>query len=89
MANIKSSKKDAIASENRRKKNISQRSKIRTFIKKVRLAIFSGDKKRAEDAFKNMQPVIDKYSTKGLIHKNKAARHKSVLSLQIKKLNSK
>ncbi|ALD15115.1 30S ribosomal protein S20 [Buchnera aphidicola (Aphis glycines)] len=87
MANIKSSKKDAVASEYRRKNNMSQRSKIRTFIKKVRLSILSGDKKRAEDAFKNMQPVIDKYSTKGLIHKNKAARYKSVLSLQIKKLN--
>ncbi|QCI16413.1 30S ribosomal protein S20 [Buchnera aphidicola (Aphis craccivora)] len=87
MANIKSSKKDSIASEQRRKNNMSQRSKIRTFIKKVRLAIFSGDKKKAENAFKTMQSVIDKYSTKGLIHKNKASRHKSILSLQIKKLN--
>ena len=87
MANIKSSKKDSVASEKRRKNNMSQRSKVRTFIKKVRLAIFSGDKKKAESAFKNMQPIIDKYATKGLIHKNKAARHKSILSLQIKKLN--
>lgn len=87
MANIKSSKKDAIASEQRRKNNTSRRSKVRTFIKKVRLAIFSGDKKKAENAFKDMQPVIDKYATKGLIHKNKASRHKSILSLQIKKLN--
>ncbi|QCI16985.1 30S ribosomal protein S20 [Buchnera aphidicola (Aphis helianthi)] len=87
MANIKSSKKDAIASEQRRKSNTSQRSKIRTFIKKVRLAIISGDKQKAEYAFKNMQPIVDKYATKGLIHKNKAARHKSILSLQIKKLN--
>jgi len=89
LANIKSSKKDAVASEKRRKSNVSQRSKIRTFIKKVRLAICSGDKKKAEDTFKNMQPVIDKYATKGLIHKNKAARHKSILSLQIKQLNYK
>lgn len=87
MANIKSSKKDAIVSEQRRKNNVSQRSKVRTFIKKVRLAIVSGDKKQAENAFKNMQPIIDRYAMKGLIHRNKAARHKSILSLQIKKLN--
>ncbi|CAL4320035.1 30S ribosomal protein S20 [Buchnera aphidicola (Protaphis terricola)] len=87
MANIKAAKKYSITSEQRRKKNVSQRSKVRNFIKKVRLAITSGDKKKAEDAFKNMQPIIDKYSTKGIIHKNKAARHKSILSLKIKKLN--
>ncbi|QCI18712.1 30S ribosomal protein S20 [Buchnera aphidicola] len=86
MANIKSSKKDSIVSEQRRKKNTSQRSKVRTFIKKVRLAIVSKDKSKAEDAFKSMQPIIDKYATKGLIHKNKAARHKSILLSQIKKL---
>ncbi|QIQ41201.1 MAG: 30S ribosomal protein S20 [Buchnera aphidicola (Aphis urticata)] len=89
MANIKSSKKDAVASEKRRRSNVSQRSKMRTFIKKVRLAIFSGDKTKAEDAFKNMQPIVDKCATQGLIHKNKAARHKSILSLQIKQLNYK
>jgi len=86
LANIKSSKKDSIVSEQRRKKNTSQRSKVRTFIKKVRLAIVSKDKSKAEDAFKSMQPIIDKYATKGLIHKNKAARHKSILLSQIKKL---
>ncbi|WP_343154385.1 30S ribosomal protein S20 [Buchnera aphidicola] len=88
MANIKSSKKDALASEQRRKNNTSQRSKVRTFIKKVRLAIISGNKNQAEHAFKNMQSIIDKYATKGLIHRNKSSRHKSVLSLQIKKLHS-
>lgn len=88
MANIKSAKKDSIASEERRKKNTSQRSKIRTFIKKVRIAISSGNQKKSYDAFQNMQPIIDKYATKGLIHKNKAARCKSILSLQIKKLHN-
>ena len=87
MANIKSAKKDSIISEERRKKNASQRSKMRTFIKKVRLAISSGDKEKSYDAFKKMQPIIDKYATKGLIHKNKAARYKSILSLKITKLH--
>ncbi|CAL4320191.1 30S ribosomal protein S20 [Buchnera aphidicola] len=86
MANIKSAKKDAITSEERRKKNASNRSRIRTLIKKVRLSIASGDKEKSYDAFKRMQPIIDKYATKGLIHKNKAARYKSILSLKIMKL---
>nr|OQX99331.1 MAG: 30S ribosomal protein S20 [Erwiniaceae bacterium 4572_131] len=89
MANIKASKKDALTSEKRRKKNSSRRSMIRTFVKKVRVrvAIMSGNKTTAEDAFKKMQPIIDSHVNKGLIHKNKAARYKSNLSLQIKKIS--
>ncbi|AEO07963.1 30S ribosomal protein S20 [Buchnera aphidicola] len=87
MANIKSSKKDVITSKNRRKNNSSRRSMIRTFIKKVRQSINSGDKKIAEDAFRKMQPIIDSHVNKGLIHKNKAARYKSILSLQINKIS--
>lgn len=87
MANIKSAKKDAVTSEKRRKKNSSRRSMIRTFIKKARIAIISGDKIIAEDAFKKMQPIIDSHVNKGLIHKNKAARYKSNLSLQIRKMS--
>jgi len=89
LANIKASKKDALTSEKRRKKNSSRRSMIRTFVKKVRVrvAIMSGNKTTAEDAFKKMQPIIDSHVNKGLIHKNKAARYKSNLSLQIKKIS--
>jgi len=88
LANIKASKKDAIASEKRRKKNSSRRSMIRTFIKRVRIAIISGDKKIAQEAFKKMQPIVDSHVSKGLIHKNKAARYKSNLSLKINKISS-
>ncbi|UDG81039.1 30S ribosomal protein S20 [Candidatus Hartigia pinicola] len=84
MANIKSAKKRAIQSEKRRQHNASRRSMVRTFIKKVYLAIFNGDKEEAQRAFKVMQPIIDRHATKGLIHKNKAARHKANLSTQIK-----
>ncbi|QCI23706.1 30S ribosomal protein S20 [Buchnera aphidicola (Macrosiphoniella sanborni)] len=86
MANIKSSKKDVITSENRRKQNSSRRSMIRTFIKKVRKSVISGNKKIAEDAFKEMQPILDSHVNKGLIHKNKAARYKSNFSLKINKM---
>ena len=87
MANIKSAKKDAITSEKRRKQNTSRRSMIRTFIKKVRIAILSGNVNTAWDAFKNMQPIIDSHVNKVLIHKNKAARYKSNLSFQITQMS--
>ena len=83
MANIKSAKKRAIQSEKRRKHNTSSRSMMRTFIKKVYAAIAAGDKAVAEKAFETMQPIVDRQASKGLIHKNKAARHKSNLMKQI------
>ena len=55
----------------------------RTFIKKVVAAIASGDKAVAQAAFAAAQPILDRMATKGLIHKNKAARHKSRLTAQI------
>jgi len=86
LANIKSSQKDSIKTSKQRLYNMSRRSMIRTFIKKVYMAIGSGNRTEANNAFKNLQPIIDRYATKGLIHKNKAARHKSNLILKIKKL---
>ncbi|EHI52926.1 30S ribosomal protein S20 [Aeromonas salmonicida subsp. salmonicida 01-B526] len=56
----------------------------RTYLKKVIAAIASGDKAAAVAAFATAQPIMDRMATKGLIHKNKAARHKSRLSAQIK-----
>lgn len=83
MANIKSAKKRAVQSEKRRKHNASRRSMMRTYIKKVYGAIATGDKAAAQNAFNDMQPLIDRQASKGLIHKNKAARHKSNLTAQI------
>ncbi|HHL2499077.1 TPA: 30S ribosomal protein S20 [Yersinia enterocolitica] len=83
MANIKSAKKRAVQSEKRRKHNASRRSMVRTFIKKVYAAIAAGDKDTAQNAFNEMQPIVDRQASKGLIHKNKAARHKSNLVAQI------
>ncbi|MGP1939359.1 MAG: 30S ribosomal protein S20 [Arsenophonus sp. ET-DL9-MAG3] len=84
MANIKSAKKRAIQSEKRRQHNASRRSMVRTFIKKVYAGIAIGNKEMAQTAFNNMQPIIDRCATKGLIHKNKAARHKMTLIAKIK-----
>jgi len=86
LANIKSAKKRAITSEKNRQHNASRRSMMRTFMKKVLSAIAAGDKEAATKAFIEVQPILDRYATKGLIHKNKAARHKTRLSAQIKAL---
>ncbi|EKF66264.1 ribosomal protein S20 [Serratia plymuthica A30] len=56
---------------------------MRTYIKKVEAAIVAGDKEVAQNAFNVMQPIVDRKAAKGLIHKNKAARHKSNLSARI------
>jgi len=81
LANIKSAKKRAITSEKNRQHNASRRSMMRTYFKKVIVAIEAGDKEAAQQAFS-----VDRYATKGLIHKNKAARHKSRLAAKIKAL---
>lgn len=86
MANIKSAKKRARQSERARERNASQRSMLRTYIKKVLKAIEAGDKAAAQAAFTTAQPVIDSAAGKGLIHANKAARHKSRLSAHIKSM---
>ena len=84
MANIKSAKKRAIQAEKRRQHNASRRSMTRTYLKKVVEALDAGDKEAAQAAFATAVPILDRMATKGLIHKNKAARHKSRLSAKIK-----
>jgi small subunit ribosomal protein S20 len=86
LANIKSAKKRAVQAEKRRRHNASRRSMMRTYMKKVNAAIAAGDHAAASSTFAEMTPVMDRYATKGLIHKNKAARHKSRLSAKIKAL---
>lgn len=83
LAKIKSAKKNTIQAEKRRQHNASCRSMIRTVIKKVHKAIAAGDKESAHSAFSAMQSIIDRKANKRLIHKNKAARHKSSLMLKI------
>jgi small subunit ribosomal protein S20 len=84
LANIKSAKKRARQAEVRREHNASRRSALRTYIKNVIKAIDAKDKAGAETAYKTAEPIIDRMATKGLIHANKAARHKSRLSARLR-----
>lgn len=86
MANSAQAAKRARQAEKRRQNNAGRRSMMRTEIKKVVQAIEAGDKSAAETAFKNAAPILDSLATKGLIHKNKAARHKSRLNAKIRAL---
>ena len=86
MANIKSAKKRARQSEQRRLRNISARSMVRTALKKVVKAIEAKDKAGAIAAFTIAQPATDRHASPGLIHKNKPARHKSRLNAKIREL---
>ncbi len=88
MANSAQAKKRAIQNEKTRMHNASRRSMLRTLIKKVRKAIESLDQAAANAAFRVAQPVIDRLATKGLIHKNAAARYKSRLNAKIKALGT-
>ena len=84
MANTAQAKKRAKQAEQRRIRNAGQRSNLRTFVKKVLLAVKTGDKEKAQAAFKTAQPIIDSAVNKGIIHKNKAARGKSRLNAKVK-----
>ncbi len=86
MPNIKSAKKRVLVSEKARQRNVAARSKMRTLMKKVINACLQGDKEAAVVAFKVAEPVLDRAACKGLVHKNKAARHKSELAARIKAL---
>jgi small subunit ribosomal protein S20 len=84
MANSPQAKKRAKQAEKNRAHNASQRSNLRTFVKKVLLAIRAGDKEQAQAAFRKASSVLDAAAGKGIIHKNKAARGKSRLNLKVK-----
>lgn len=86
LANSVQARKRARQAEDRRQQNASQRSTLRTFMKKVIKAIQAGDKEAAVQAFKDAVPRIDRAARKGLIHANKAARHKSRMNAHIKEM---
>ena len=88
MANSPQAKKRARQSEKARVHNASLRSMVRTYIKKVLAAIEAGNAEEAKAAYAAAVPVIDRIADKGIIHKNKAARHKSRLNAQVKALSA-
>lgn len=86
MANSPQARKRARQNEKRRKHNASLRSMVRTYLKKTYAAIESGEADAAQAAYNAVVPVLDRIADKGIIHKNKAARHKSRLNAQVKAL---
>ncbi len=87
MANSPQAAKRAKQSEVRRQRNMSQRSRFRSSVKAVLLAIKDGNKDAAAQAMKTCESLLDRYAGRGLLHKNKAARHKSRLNAKIKALS--
>jgi small subunit ribosomal protein S20 len=88
VANIKSAEKRARQTVKRRARNVAGRSKLRTAIKGVVNAVEAGDKETAIAKLKAAGPIIDSAVNKGLIHRNKASRHKSALNARVKELSA-
>ena len=87
MANSAQASKRARQAEKRRKHNAGMRSMMRSQLKKVTSAVEAGDKSAAEAAYKTSVPALDRMARKGLIHANKAARHKSRLNTMIRQMS--
>lgn len=84
MANTPQSKKRARQAERRNTVNKARRSRIRTFLRKVEEAIASGDTGAATTALREAQPELMRGVSKGVVHKNTAARKMSRLSARVK-----
>ena len=83
MANSAQARKRARQAEKRRRHNASRRSMVRTCIKRVRAAIEAKDAEAARAALTEAVPILDQMAAKGILHKNKAARHKSRLAAAV------
>ncbi len=88
MANSPQSKKRARQNERRYAVNKARRSRIRTFLRKVEEAIASGDAEAAKAALRAAEPELMRGVTKGVVHKNTAARKVSRLSSRMKALSA-
>ena len=86
MANSKQAEKRVRQAEKSRVRNVMLRSKARTYIKKLRQAIAIKDIKNAKIFYCEVTSIVDGMVSKGLYHKNKAARYKSRLNKQVKNL---
>lgn len=86
MAHHKSAKKRIRQTERRTAVNRNRVSRIRTYVKRVEMAIASGDKAAAEEAYKAAVPALQRGVSRGVLHRNTAARKMSRLSAGIKTL---
>ncbi|SFS82571.1 30S ribosomal protein S20 [Marininema halotolerans] len=87
MPNIKSAIKRTQTSEKRRQHRIAQKSAMRTSIKRFLAAVDQQDKEQASTLLRDAKKKLDKATTKGLLHKNAAARQKSRLEQRFNTLN--
>ena len=83
MANIKSQKKRIITAEKARVRNRAVRSELKTYVKRVRAAVEAGDKAAAQEAANAACRKLDKAASKGIIHKNQAAKRKSGVQMLV------
>jgi small subunit ribosomal protein S20 len=88
MANIKSALKSIRQDAKRTERNIARRSRMRTYVKRVEIAIESGDQAAAAAALKRAQSELDTAAQKGTIKRNMAARKVSRLNARVKALAS-
>ena len=86
MANIKSAKKRVLIAEANRQRNVAFKTSIKTAVKKALSLAGSEDKEALNSAVSKVYQLCDKAVSKGILHKNTAARKKSRLVLAIKKL---
>ena len=86
MPNIKSSKKDVLRIKVANEKNKADKSELKTSVKKFDAAAAGGDRAVAETAYKQAVKAVDQAVSKGILHKNTAARKKSSMTLQLNKL---
>jgi len=86
VANSPQARKRAKQNDKQRAHNASLRSLVRTKMKQVLAAVNAGEHGPAQQAYNAAVPVIDRMANKGIIKKNKAARHKSRLNAKVKAL---
>ena len=86
MPNIKSAKKRVLLSKAANERNKAERSALKTTLKKFDAAVAKGDRAKADIAYKAAVKAIDKGVTKGILHKNTAARKKSSITLKLNKI---
>ena len=87
MANTKSAEKAARQAEKHRARNVALRSRMRTAVRNVTTAVAGGNKEAAKSGYQTAVPVIDSLVSKQIIHRNKAARHKSRLAARIRAMH--
>jgi small subunit ribosomal protein S20 len=87
VANIKSAEKAARQAEKHRARNVALRSRMRSAIREVTSAVAAGNKQAAETSYRAAVPLIDTLVNKQIVHRNKAARHKSRLAARVRAMS--